>query len=354
MTPGDVVRDAPRVSIVMPMYNSAAHLESTVASVLAQTLPEWELILFDDGSTDATPEIARRLVDGDPRIRTGLGRHAGVGVARNDGLLLTDRRAEYVVFLDSDDTWESDALACLVETLDAAPSAPAAHALARGTDMDGEQIEGDDLADQMRHRQEWANGRLSDVPQTSATPFSAMIVQNWVVTPGTSIIRRAALDRIGVLDPATSPADDWDLNVRLTRLGELRVRRSHRAQLAPTPGLAGEHEQAVAVGVPRGAQEVDQRADEHAGATRLGVGAAPGRRQYVAGCARVGGQGASTPEHRSRARVCVDRLRLLGPAPAASAATLTRPTVEPARVQREAPATGLDAVASKRAVSVSR
>ena len=47
-----------------------------------------------------------------------------------------------------------------------------------------------------------------------------MVVKNWVCTPGTSIIRRTALTSIGGLDPATPPADDWDLNIRLSRLGD--------------------------------------------------------------------------------------------------------------------------------------
>lgn len=211
----------PRVSIVMPMYNSATFLESTVASVSAQTFTNWELVLYDDGSTDRTAEISRELAESDPRIKTATGRHLGVAVARNDGLRHTDPESEFIVFLDSDDTWTADALTILVDALVANPQAPAAHALAQGTDMDGRAFDGDDLQQYIRARRRWENGALVELEDPSVTPFEATIVQNWVVTPGTSIIRRSALAQVGELDPATSPADDWDLNVRLSRLGAM-------------------------------------------------------------------------------------------------------------------------------------
>jgi hypothetical protein len=59
------------------------------------------------------------------------------------------------------------------------------------------------------------------VPVDAPTSFAALIVENWVVTPGASLIRRAAFDEIAGFAPATVPADDWDLNIRLARLGDL-------------------------------------------------------------------------------------------------------------------------------------
>jgi glycosyltransferase involved in cell wall biosynthesis len=210
----------PRVSIVMPMFNSAHYLKSTVDSVVHQTFAEWELILFDDGSTDGTATLAHDLAESDRRIKTATGRHQGVAVARNDGLRESDPDTEFVVFLDSDDTWTPEALETLVDALDSHPAAPAAHALARATDLDGRPYPDDDLAETMRNRRQWRDGVLVDIPITSPTPFAAMIVRNWVGTPGTSIIRRAALRSVGELDPATAPADDWDVNIRLSRLGD--------------------------------------------------------------------------------------------------------------------------------------
>ena len=71
------------ISVIIPVYNREKLLESCVDSVLAQTLQELEIILVDDGSTDATPEIAARF----PKVRTV--RHTsnlGLSVARNSGI----------------------------------------------------------------------------------------------------------------------------------------------------------------------------------------------------------------------------------------------------------------------------
>jgi len=159
---------APRVSIVMPMFNSKHYLESTVDSVARQTFTAWELILFDDGSTDGTVELARDLAIRDQRIKAATGRHQGVATARNDGLRESDPATEFIVFLDSDDTWTPDALETLVGALDAHPTAPAAHALARATDLDGRPYPNDDLAETMRNRYLWRDGGLVDIPGAAA------------------------------------------------------------------------------------------------------------------------------------------------------------------------------------------
>ncbi len=60
---------APRFSVLMPAYDAEATIEAAVRSVLAQTFTDWELVITDDGSTDATATIARRLAEEDGRIR---------------------------------------------------------------------------------------------------------------------------------------------------------------------------------------------------------------------------------------------------------------------------------------------
>jgi len=212
---------APRVSIVMPTFNSASFLASTIESVRAQSFDGWELILCDDGSTDDTARVTGELLARDPRIRSTHCDHGGPAVARNTGLACSNRRSEFVVFLDSDDTWEPDALAVLVDALESAPGHVAAYGLARGTDMEGHPFAADDLAQSMRHRTILRSGTCMFLPADAPTSFEAMLLKNCMVTPGTTLIRRAALTRAGELDPATSPADDWDLFLRLSRQSDL-------------------------------------------------------------------------------------------------------------------------------------
>jgi glycosyltransferase involved in cell wall biosynthesis len=100
----------PAVSVVTPVWNAAATLAETVASVRAQGFEDWELILVDDASTDGTPELARALADPDPRIRIlTLAENGGPAAARNAGIRAA--RGRYIAFVDADDLWRPQKLA---------------------------------------------------------------------------------------------------------------------------------------------------------------------------------------------------------------------------------------------------
>lgn len=116
-------REPPRISIVMPCYNAAAHLPASVGSVLAQTFADWELIAVDDGSVDST--LAWLEAQTDSRVRTHHQPNRGVSAARNAGLALA--RGECVAFLDADDTWSPDFLASMNAALSARPDAVLAY-----------------------------------------------------------------------------------------------------------------------------------------------------------------------------------------------------------------------------------
>lgn len=89
----------PTVSVITPAYNAARFIGRAIDSVLAQTFTSLELIIIDDGSTDATPDIVRAYRD--PRIVYLQQPNAGQGPARNRGIQACS--GEYVTFLDADD-----------------------------------------------------------------------------------------------------------------------------------------------------------------------------------------------------------------------------------------------------------
>lgn len=103
----------PRLSIVTPVYNAAKTLEQTAATVLAQTFPDWEWILVDNGSTDETPHLCQDLAGKDARIRVFRISSQGVSLARNEGM--AQARGEYLLFLDADDLLEPSAAARALE-----------------------------------------------------------------------------------------------------------------------------------------------------------------------------------------------------------------------------------------------
>lgn len=105
---------SPLVTVIVPVYKAAAYLEKAVGSVLAQTCPDFELILVDDGSPDESGAIMDRFAAADPRVLAIHQRNQGVSAARNAGL---DRASGlYVAFLDADDWYHPDFLKTLTQT----------------------------------------------------------------------------------------------------------------------------------------------------------------------------------------------------------------------------------------------
>lgn len=106
----------PAVSVITPVWNAAETLGASVASVRAQTEPDWEMWLVDDGSTDDSLARARELAAADPRIRViALGENRGAAVARNTGIRAA--RGRFIAFLDADDLWRPSKLSAQLAAL---------------------------------------------------------------------------------------------------------------------------------------------------------------------------------------------------------------------------------------------
>lgn len=108
----------PRFSVVVPLFNKAATVRRTLDSIAAQSFPDFEVLVIDDGSTDGSADLVRAHPD--PRIRLIEQANAGPGAARNRGI--GESRAEWIAFLDADDTWRPDYLTGHLELLAAFPA----------------------------------------------------------------------------------------------------------------------------------------------------------------------------------------------------------------------------------------
>jgi hypothetical protein len=102
-----VTKAAEPFSVVMPLYNKRPFLRRSVESVLAQSFPQFELIVVDDGSTDGSAALLDETPD--PRIRLVRQPNAGVAVARNRGI--AEAKHGWIALLDADDIWGPDHLA---------------------------------------------------------------------------------------------------------------------------------------------------------------------------------------------------------------------------------------------------
>lgn len=104
----------PLVSVITPNFNGERHLPSTMTSLSAQGVHDWEWLIVDDGSTDGSQELISQWATRDPRIRLlRTANNSGAGPARNLGVEAS--RGRYVAFLDADDLWEPSKLSQQLE-----------------------------------------------------------------------------------------------------------------------------------------------------------------------------------------------------------------------------------------------
>lgn len=244
--PEMIASEAPSISIVIPAYNHGRFLEATLRSVQAQTFSDWECVVVDDGSTDDTPIVARRIADEDARFSTVTVDNGGESAARNRGFLLTDPRSEYVTFMDSDDVWLPHALRALLSALEADPDAIGAHGLAEEIDVDGRRTAWSHV-DFGRNRMGVERGRLVRWPLDRPSSFDVFICGNVLFPPGLVLCRRDAYRRAGRFDEARRGGADWDMLIRLSRFGSLVFMnevilhyRRHASNMGAAAGIENE------------------------------------------------------------------------------------------------------------------
>lgn len=95
------------ISIIIPMHNSAKHINQCINSILNQTYKNWEIIVIDDASEDESVELVKKYNDNRIKI-IELKENVGAGLARNKGIEVAN--GDYICFLDSDDYWVLDKL----------------------------------------------------------------------------------------------------------------------------------------------------------------------------------------------------------------------------------------------------
>ena len=93
-----------KFSVIIPLYNKAPYVAKAIGSVLAQTISDYELIIVDDGSKDDSAAIAAQAIEGRENCRLLNQENAGVAVARNNGVAVS--QGDYLCFLDADDWWD--------------------------------------------------------------------------------------------------------------------------------------------------------------------------------------------------------------------------------------------------------
>ncbi|MBE0411237.1 MAG: glycosyltransferase [Anaerolineales bacterium] len=203
------------VSIIIPSFNQASYLGEALQSVLAQTYQQFEAIVVDDGSTDNTPEIARSFTDA--RIRYVRQKNLGLSAARNTGL--QHAQGNFLAYLDSDDQFLPRKLEILVAEMTAHPELGL---------VAGQSIPIDEMGNK--------------IGSIFATPLRADPSQLLLGNPlhvGSVLVRRDWQIKAGFFDESLRSYEDWDMWLRLLRLGcpmgwvdnPVSLYRFHRQQM---------------------------------------------------------------------------------------------------------------------------
>lgn len=193
------------VSVVIPAYNSAWSIADTLRSVLNQILSDIEVIIVNDGSSDALHAQVARAAQGDRRVRIVDQQNRGLAGARNRGI--AEARASLVGLIDADDLWHPAFLSVLRRALLASPAAPFAFAHSIRIDADNRVIPSPRWRHPPRH------------------DLAGLLAVNSVGNGSAALFRRQSLRAIGGFDESFKArglqgAEDWNLCLRLAAQAE--------------------------------------------------------------------------------------------------------------------------------------
>ncbi len=212
----------PRVSVIIPTYNRATLLKEAVASALAQTYRDFEVLVVDDGSTDGTLGALAPFLGQVKLLR--LSRRRGVSAARNLGI--SAARGRWLAFLDSDDLWLKEKLARQMAFLEDNPDC----------------LIGQTEETWIRH------GVRVNPPLTHLKAGGQIFIRSLercMISPSAVILHRSLLEENGAFDENLPAAEDYDLWLRLTWRYEVGLvkeplvikRGGHADQLSRHRGL---------------------------------------------------------------------------------------------------------------------
>lgn len=216
---------APVISVLLPVYRGAAHLEESLESVLGQRGVEFELVALDDGSDDESPRILQRS-ERHPRVRL-MRRADNRGLFTTLNELISASRSPILHLWAQDDRMLPGCLARTLEFWEAHPGLGMAHSQYDVIDEQSMVVE---------------RAKVDTTPTVIPPWLSAQLSYYWGCLPGNIAnvsLRRAVVDQVGGFDPTYRVAGDWDLWTRITEHHDagfiaqtlLEVRR-HAGQLS--------------------------------------------------------------------------------------------------------------------------
>lgn len=187
------------ISIVITVYNRERYLAAAIESVLKQTYTDFELLIWDDGSTDRSVEIASRYAAKDKRVRVVAATHTGRGQALRDAI--ASSTGKYLGWVDSDDLLAPKALALTVAVLDSQPDIGMVYTQYLVINESGHSL---------------GLGKRCQVPYSPDRLLLDFMTFHF------RLIRRKVYEEVGGIDPELTAAGDYDLCLRLSEVTEVQ------------------------------------------------------------------------------------------------------------------------------------
>jgi glycosyltransferase involved in cell wall biosynthesis len=184
------------ISLILTTHNRDRHLPTAIASILNQTYPHFELLLWDDGSTDQTLEVIQQFSD--PRIRIIAAPHQGRGIALQQAIAQTTHSC--LCWVDSDDFLAPTALEETIAILDTHPDVG------------------------MVYTDHWiidAHNQIQGIGKRCQIPYSCDRLLIDFMTFHFRLIRRCLYDQVGGIDPSFTYAQDYDLCLKLSEVTQI-------------------------------------------------------------------------------------------------------------------------------------
>ncbi len=190
------------VSVIIPTYNREKTIKRSIESVLEQSYDKLEVIVVDDGSTDATEEIVSGIKD--ERLRyIRMESNSGVAKARNAGV--TYAKHELIAFQDSDDCWRKDKLEKQIKRFKEKPEAVLVYCA-------------------YEHHSEEGTRRIPDIRYTKEIlegDIYPYLLQNNSIGAPAILMKKACFENIGGFDPSYPALEDWELVLKAAKTGSI-------------------------------------------------------------------------------------------------------------------------------------
>ena len=196
----------PTVSVCVPTYNRARYLKQALESVLSQTYQAFEVVVYDDASTDDTRDTVTLFRDS--RLRY-FRQPFNQGIARNRNSCLSVVRGRYIAWLDSDDLYHPEMLSRQTAVLDRYPNAGMVHGAFEVIDAEG------------RRLPDWPLPFAVDCVEPGRQAFRELVLSNYV-NGATVLVRRECYDRLGTYSPRLAlSGEDWEMWLRIALHSDL-------------------------------------------------------------------------------------------------------------------------------------